>query len=381
MQKVVFCAKKAIFYAALSAFLGRMIMGHTKEQQIQAADNKRKKQISVEIMRELRELTGEPFDKLEVYLKEEIPAGTFKVESKSVLYRKVGDVNNELKTERAFLLKEEEGELRIRLIDIAIKNDDNQDKVLRLLCFYEVKTRYFHYRKIDRNKPITKQMLMTHIENMQNQNLRFPIGSVLLTQKIVDDLNDHISYWDINNKKEIEAETISDKNDQRIIRIEQKRFSINKLGIEIDSTEKTTDLLSSLSDATEYYQSISKERLKQHQKLVIAKVSRNSPIKADFLQNMNNGNQDSDNDNLAATKLKMRATGLSLGVVAAAAIGGPAGLLLGSLFGLATALPMVYGMPLKTFQDLAEEIDREEAEEKEEQNKTTPLESNENHVS
>jgi hypothetical protein len=344
-------------------------MGHTKEQQIQAADNKRKKQISLEIMRELRELTGEPFDKLEMYLKEEIPAGTFKVESKSVLYRKVGDVNNELKTERAFLLKEEEGELRIRLIDTAIKNDDNQDKVLRLLCFYEVKTRYFHYRKIDRNKPITKQMLMTHIENMHNQNFKFPIGSVLLTQKMVDDLNDGIFYWDIDNKKEIETETFNKKNDQTIIRIEHKHFPVNKLGIEIDGTEKTTDLLSSLSDATEYYQSISKKRLRQHQKMVIAKASRDFPIKAKFLQKMNHGNQDVD----ATAKFTMGMPNL----IAGAALIGMIPTSLGPLFGLASAPPMVYGMPLKVFQDLAEEIDLEEAKEEEEKNKTTLFKSNE----
>jgi hypothetical protein len=115
-------------------------MGYTKEQRLEAAKRKQEQQISLEIIKELRELTGEPFNKLEIYLKEEIPADTFKVESKTVLYRKVSSVDNELKSERIHLLKGYEGELRIRIIDTIIKNDDKQEKMLRLLCSYEVRT-------------------------------------------------------------------------------------------------------------------------------------------------------------------------------------------------------------------------------------------------
>jgi hypothetical protein len=334
-------------------------MGYTKEQSLEAANRKREQQLSLEIIKELRELTGEPFDKLETYLKEEIPADTFKVESKSVLYRKVSSVDNELKSERTNLLKEHEGELRIRIIDTIIKNDDKQEKMLRLLCSYEVRTRYFDYKKIDRNKPITKQSLMSHIENIQNQDLGFPIGSVLLTQKIMADVDSDISYWDITNKKEIKFKKFSG-DDERIITIEQKNFPINKLGIEIDNAEKTTTVLSTLSDATQHYQRISKNRLKQHRKIVISKVARYKEIKAQFLDKMNDENQEHHDSNLSSlTSIeKVLAFGSVLGV--ATNFGSLPSIR--SLFGLTKKVPMVYGMPLKIFQDLAEEIDREEAE-------------------
>lgn len=375
--------KERCFIPHLVRFMEKRGMGYTKEQRLEAANKKREQQISLEIMRELRELTGEPFDKLETYLKEEIPANIFKVESKSVLYRKVGSVDNELKSERTNLLKEHEGELRIRLIDTVIKNNDNQDKMLRLLCSYEIRTRYFHYKKIDRNKPMTQQILMSHVENIQNQNLKFPIGSVLLTQKIVDDVSD-ISYWDLTNKQKVEDEKFSNADDKRIIRIEQKNFPINKLGIEIDNAEKTTTVLSSLSDATQHYQVIAKKRLKQHQKIVISKIARTTgiEIKANFLQKMEHQKiivMDDDVSSLAsvsespiaATTIEGASVGAVMGVAAgmgiATVLGGPFGIFLGSLIGSvkALAMPTAYGMPLKIFQDLAEEIDREEAEENE----------------
>lgn len=329
----------------------RIGMGYTKAQRLEAANKKREQQISLEIMRELRELTGEPFDKLETYLKEEIPTDIFKVESKSVLYRKVGSVDNPLKSERIDLLKNHEGELRIRLIDTIIKNNDNQNKVLRLLCSYEVRTRYFHYKKIDRNKPMTQEILMSHIENIQNQNLKFPIGSVLLTQKIVDDVDSDISYWDLTNKQQVENEEFSNANDKRIIRIEQKHFPINTLGIEIDNAEKTTTVLSSLSDATQHYQAIAKRRLKQHQKIVIAKIAINKGIKADFVQKMNDENEENNGESLSSIRdLSVREVKKITST---------------SLLEFARLARMAYGMPLKIFQDLAEEIDREEAEENE----------------
>lgn len=334
-------------------------MGYTKEQRLEAESRKRKQQISLEIIKELRELTGEPFDKLEIYLKEEIPTDIFKVESKSVLYRKVGSVNNELKSERTDLLKDDEGELRIRLIDTVIKNNDKQEKMLRLLCSYEVRTRYFDYKKIDRNKPITKQSLMSHIQNIQNQDLKFPIGSVLLTQKIMDDFDSDISYWDITNKQKVKDEETSNANDKRIIRIEQKNFPVNKLGIEIDA-EKTTTVLSSLSNVTLHYQRISKTRLREHQKTVMFKMQQKTGIKvkAKFLDKMN----DEKHNYSSLSSLTATSTGFAIGGAAVAAVVNPIGILLGSLIRLTTVVPMVYGMPLKIFQDLAEEIDREEAE-------------------
>ncbi len=337
-------------------------MGYTKEQRLEAANRKREQQLSLEIIKELRELTGEPFDKLETYLKEEIPADIFKVESKSVLYRKVGSVDNELKSERIDLLKEHEGELRIRIIDTVIKNDDKQEKMLRLLCSYEVRTRYFDYKKIDRNKPITKQSLMSHIENIQNQDLKFPIGSVLLTQKIMADVDSDISYWDITNKKEIKFKKFS-SDDERIITIEQKNFPINKLGIEIDNAEKTTNVLSSLSDATQHYQRISKTRLRTHQKTAMFKMQQKTGIKAQFLDKMNDENQEHSGTSSSSLTSVERPIQAGLGAAVVLGIAANPLSMLSSLFRFktATAIPMVCGMPLKIFQDLAEEIDREEA--------------------
>ena len=65
-------------------------MGYNKEQQLKAQNNKFRKEISLKIIGELRELTGEAFDDLEQLLKREIPEeiqnNQFEIHSKTTLY-------------------------------------------------------------------------------------------------------------------------------------------------------------------------------------------------------------------------------------------------------------------------------------------------------
>jgi hypothetical protein len=214
-----------------------------------------------------------------------------------------------------------------------------------------VRTRYFHYKKIDKNNILTKDFIMNYVESLQDNTLEFSIARVLLTQKIMADVDSDISYWEITNKQKVEDEGTSSADDKQIITIEQKNFPINKLGIEIDNAEKTTTVLSTLSDATQHYQAIAKKRLREYQKTVMFKMQTNTgiEIKAKFLDKMNDENEEHNDASLSSQR------GLSVREVKE--------ITSSSLFGLAKTTHIVYGMPLKNFQDLAEKIDREEAEE------------------
>jgi|GEM_PF-2195229 len=246
-------------------------MGYTKDEQMAASENKRKKKISLDITSELRELTGESFDTLEDCLKEELLKDVqdeqFKIQSKTVLYRELrADANNPLKKDRLKLL----GELRIRLIETPIKYD-REDKCLRLLCSYEVRTKYLHCKKLDNpNYPITNDFMLKHIETMQNEQLKIPIASVLLTQKLLNEVEDTVSHWDIIEKVKTEKSSTESESDRRTLRLEQNSGSVEPINFQITDKKHKTQILQMVNNVTRHHQSIAKSRLKQHRKLLLA---------------------------------------------------------------------------------------------------------------
>jgi hypothetical protein len=359
-------------------------MGYTKEQRLEAAKRKQEQLISISIMKELRELTGEPFDKLETYLKEEIPAETFKVESKSVLYRKIDTADNELNSKRVSLLRNYEGELRIRLIDVVVKNNNKRNKKLRLLCFYEVRTRYFDYKKIDHTKSVTIEMLMTYIESIQRQNLKFPISCILITQKIIDEIDLGIFYWNVEDKEKSDIESFNDKTPSKnIIQIEQKNFPVKPFGIEIDEPPKLNALLLNLNAVTEHHQGIAKKRLRQHQRNVLDVLkdigiektiasSGNIPLGLSGLLvggSLVNQAKDKEFSILSIIKSLFGKRSKDCGNANMPIEKQPVELTEEQKIKLVRDMTLmmipVFGIPLKIYLDLAEEINREKAEENE----------------
>ena len=248
-------------------------MGYNKEQQLKAQNNKFRKEISLKIIGELRELTGEAFDDLEQLLKREIPEeiqnNQFEIHSKTTLYRSLGaNADNELNTNRLKRLADLEGELRVRLIEIPIEYE-KENKSLRILCFYETRNKYFCYKKLDRNGVITIKFLMLIIDAIQTEQLKIPISSILLTQKLLHNFDETFFYWSIEQKSKTDCKEALNFANQSIIRIEQKPFPVQISQFAIDGKNEKTHILTVLNDVTRHHQSFAKKRLRQHQRLFI----------------------------------------------------------------------------------------------------------------
>jgi hypothetical protein len=101
----------------------------------------------------------------------------------------------ELKGEHFYKLKNHQGQLRLRIIEIIIeyttREDSKQDyEVLRYLCSYEIKTGYFDCTKLPSNVfEITEQLIMEYALEQQNK-IGIKIANVFFTQTFIEEQKD-----------------------------------------------------------------------------------------------------------------------------------------------------------------------------------------------
>lgn len=211
-------------------------------------------------MEELRLLTGLSFRKLITHINaaqqrkvksiDDETVYYFDTRSCSALYRESQKEQTKQISELAGTqLKKDEGQVRIKMIEIPIYYEKNPEQrcelkevesyeILRWLCFYEVKTRYLSHTRIYTNNNPTLGFIMNEIMSIQNQ-LKIPIKNItLFAQKILKDKYDDrlILCWDWVSSS-IFPKSWLYSEDQKLINIELLDHHVRKHSFSLNGLE------------------------------------------------------------------------------------------------------------------------------------------------
>jgi hypothetical protein len=194
-------------------------MAYNDAQKKQAIENKVNRAISFEVMEELRLLTGLSVRKLITHINaargkvksiDDETIYDFDPRSRSALYR---DFKKEQTKQVSHLtgttLKKDEGQLRIRIIEIPIyygknpeqkcePNEIEKYEILRWLFCYETNSGYLSYKEIPmKSYPPTLGFIMNYIESIQTE-LKIPFSMIIFTQNLFNNEYDDNSVmsWD-----------------------------------------------------------------------------------------------------------------------------------------------------------------------------------------
>ncbi len=270
-------------------------MAYTEEQKKQALKNRTSREITFEMMEELRALTALSFEKLETYvsaaqakikLKDENEIFKFNARSRSALSRDAKKKQSDKSAAKLKITREktDEGQLRIRIIEIPIYygQDENEEcdvkkakeyEIMRWLCCYETRSRYFACTNISTdNFPPTQNFIMAFIKKLQT-TLKIPFESIVFTQKVLD--------YSYENKK-LDWDWISssilsdwipyndpdyDHSTRKLVSVKQIDFPSKKHEQSIKGLDNKKKFLKTFKLLVDAYQSSVKPNLKEKQRL------------------------------------------------------------------------------------------------------------------
>lgn len=261
-------------------------MAYDDEQKKQALENKENRAIAFEVIEELRLLTGLSVRKLITHINaargkvkstDYETVYDFDPRSRSALYRETKKEQtkkvNDLKVASQ---KQDEGQLRIRIIEIPIYYGKNPEKrcelkeiegyeILRWLFCYEVKTGYLSYINIPLKKyPPTHNLIMNYVQSVQTK-LEIPFNEVIFTQKLLD----HNSVgkklcWDWVNSSVMETSWLT-SDYQKLTNIEQLDCPARKHTFSLNGLEEKTKFIRTIRRLVNCYKSNIKSAQKKKQ--------------------------------------------------------------------------------------------------------------------